>query len=305
MLPTGKQLLLFIRLSRPHFLVGGFLLYGLGAAIASYLGRPVSVGLYVLGQGLVTCIQLMTQYFNEYFDAATDQENPHRTLFSGGSGALGPDGLPRQVALYAGMVSLALAATLASAALANGILPSLAWVILLLGFAGGYTYSAPPLRLVATGYGEFAAALVVAGLLPSFGYAVQTGEFHRLLLMSTPPLIALAFSMLLVFELPDYLTDMRHLKRTFMVRLGWQASMRAHDLAVVFAILSLAIGYLNGLPVRVALGALIGAPLGLAQIWQLRRIREGFPPRWATLTLSAVALFALTAYLELVGYLLS
>jgi 1,4-dihydroxy-2-naphthoate octaprenyltransferase len=304
-MPTGRQILLFLRLSRPHFLAGGFLLYGLGAAIASYLGRPVDLGLYALGQALVSSIQLMTHYLNEYFDATADAANPNRTLVSGGSGALGPEGLPRKVALYSGILSLALAATIASAALVGGALPTLAWTILALIFLGAYFYSAPPVRLVASGYGEIAAAGVVAGLLPSFGYAVQTGELHRLLLMSTTPLIALCFAMLLVFQLPDYATDMKHAKRTLMVRLGWQAAMRAHDLAIAFALLSLMVAYLNGLPARVALGALIAAPLGLAQIWQMHRIRLGFAPRWTTLTVSALALFALAAYLELAGYLLS
>jgi 1,4-dihydroxy-2-naphthoate octaprenyltransferase len=304
-MPTGRQILLFLKLSRPHFLVGGFLLYGLGASIASYLGRPIDLGLYALGQALVTAIQLMTHYLNEYFDSPADRDNPKRTPLSGGSGALGPDGLPRKVALYAGILSLALAATIVSAALVSGAMSVLAWMLLILIFLGAYFYSAPPLRLISSGYGEIAASVVVAGLLPSFSYAVQTGEIHRLLLMSTTPLMALSFAMLLVFELPDYATDLKHAKRTFMVRLGWEAAMRAHDLAVVFALLSLAVGYLNGLPPRVALGALIATPLGLAQVWQMRRIRMGFPPRWTTLTASALALFALTAYLELAGYLLS
>ena len=304
-MPTSRQSLLFLKLSRPHFLLGGFLLYGLGASIASYLGRPIDLGLYALGQALVTAVQLMTHYLNEYFDSPADRDNSNRTPLSGGSGALEPDGLPRKVALYAGILSLALAATIGSAALVSGAMPALAWIILILIFLGAYFYSAPPLRLVSSGYGEIAASVIVAGLLPSFGYAVQTGETHRLLLMSTTPLMALCFAMLLVFELPDYATDVKHAKRTFMVRLGWQAAMRAHDLAVVFALLSLAVAYLNGLPPRVALGALIATPLGLAQVWQMRRIRLGFPPRWTTLTASALALFALTAYLELAGYLLS
>jgi len=304
-MPTGRQILLFLKLSRPHFLMGGFLLYGLGASIASYLGRPIDPGLYALGQALVTAIQLMTHYLNEYFDSPADRENSNRTPLSGGSGALGPDGLPRKVALYAGILSLALAATIGSAALVSGAMPALAWIILILIFLGAYFYSAPPVRLVSSGYGEIAASVLVAGLLPSFGYAVQTGEIHRLLLMSTTPLMALGFAMLLVFDLPDYATDVKYAKRNFTVRLGWQAAMRAHDLAVVFALLSLAVAYLNGLPPRVALGALIATPLGVAQVWQMRRIRMGFPPRWTTLTLSALALFALAAYLELAGYLLS
>ncbi len=300
-----REVFLFVRLSRPHFLLGGLLLYGLGASIAGYFGRSIDVGSYMIGQALVTSIQLMTHYLNEYYDAELDRNNETRTLFSGGSGALGPEGLPRKVAIYSAFICLALAATTASAALVTGALPVIAWPILLLSFLGAFSYSSPPLRLINTGYGEIIAAVVAAGLTPTLGYVVQTGEIHRLLLMSTTPLMALCFAMIIAFELPDYAADAKSGKRTFMVRMGWSSAMKAHDLAILFAILSLAIAFLFGLPPRVALGALITVPLGLAQIWQMRRIRLGFPPRWSSLTLAALALFALTAYFELVGYILS
>ena len=300
-----RQLRLFIQLSRPIFLLGGVLLYALGAAIAAYLGRSIDATLYLIGQILVTLLQLMTHYLNEYFDSDGDQENSSRTWLSGGSGAIGPEGLPRKVALYAAAITLALAATVATAALVTGAFPTLAWPILLLSFAGAFFYSAPPLRLASSGYGELTAALVTAGLTPAFAYVLQTGDLHRLILMSTAPLIALCFAMIVVFELPDYATDLKHNKRTLMVRLGWSAGMRAHDIAIVFALVSYAAAYSLGLPSRVGLGALFVMPLALAQIWQLNRIRQGYPPKWNILTLSAMALFAIAAYLELVGYLLT
>jgi 1,4-dihydroxy-2-naphthoate octaprenyltransferase len=302
---SWKNLRLFIRLSRPLFLGGGILLFGLGASIAGYLGRPIDLGRYLVGQLMVSLIQMMSQYLNEYFDSPADERNLSRTFLTGGSGAIGSEGLPRNVALYAAVISLALATTVATAALITGTLPVAAWPILLLAFLGGFFYSAPPLRLVGSGYGELVAALVVGGLTPTFGFVVQTGEFHRLLLMSTTPLIALGFAMLLAFELPDYGTDVKHEKRNLMVRIGWSTAMRVHDLAVLFALASFAVAFLFGLPRRVSLGTLIIVPLAVAQIWQMRRIRQGFPPRWNSLTLSAMALFAITAYIELAGYLLS
>jgi 1,4-dihydroxy-2-naphthoate octaprenyltransferase len=157
---------------------------------------------------------------------------------------------------------------------------------------------------MSTGYGELAAALVIAGLTPTFAYVLQTGELHRLLLMSTVPLIALCFAMIIVFELPDYATDVKYGKRNLMVRLGWSAAMRAHDVAIAFALISFAIAFSFGLPSRVSLGALIVVPLAGAQMWQLSRIRQGYPPKWTALTFSALALFAIAAYLELAGYLL-
>lgn len=299
------HLRLFIRLSRPFFLLGGVLLYALGAAIAAYLGRPIDAALYLVGQTLVTLLQLMTHYLNEYFDSEMDQDNSSQTWLSGGSGAIGPEGLPKKVALYAAVITLALAATISTAALVTGAFPVLAWPVLLLGFAGAFFYSAPPLRLATTGYGELIAALVVAGLTPTFAYVIQTGELHRLLLMSTTPLIALAFAMIVVFELPDYSTDLKHGKRTLMVRVGWSTGMRAHDVAIAFALITFAVAFSLGLPPRVGYGALIVVPLALAQIWQLNRIRQAYPPRWNSLTIGAMALFAIAAYLELIGYLLT
>lgn len=300
-----RDLRLFVRLSRPLFLGGGFLLYGLGAAIASYLDFAVDAGTYLVGQALVTLVQMMTQYLNEYFDAPADLNNSSRTPLTGGSGAIGPDRLPRNVALYAAIFSLGLAAVVATGSLVTGTLPAAAWPVLVLGFLGGFFYSAPPLRLVDSGYGELVASIVVAALTPTFGFIVHTGELHRLLLMSTTPLVALSFAMLIVFELPDYASDAKHGKRNLMVRLGWSAAMRAHDLAIVFALTSLAIAYYFGLPERVTLGALIVVPLAIAQIWQISRLRRGFRARWASLTLSALALFVIAVYLELAGYLLS
>src|SRR3989304_8769493 len=139
---------LFLRLSRPHFLLGGFLLYGLGGAVAHYLGLSVDLGLYANGRALVTTMQWMTPFLNEYYDAPVDQSNPNRSLLTGGSGALGPTGLPRTTALFAAIGCLTLAASLASLLLVQGRGSLLAWILLLLGFLGALSYNAPPLSLI-------------------------------------------------------------------------------------------------------------------------------------------------------------
>jgi len=299
------QIRLFIRLSRPFFLLGGLMLYALGAAISDYLGRQIDVGLLVIGAAIILLLQLMTHYLNEYYDTAVDRDNPNRTLLTGGSGALGPGGLPRRVALYAGIVCLGLAATLTSGLITQTHLPLAAWLVLLLIFLGSFFYSVPPISLASSGYGELTTAVLVAGLVPTFSFLLQMRDMHRLVVMSTFPLIALLFAMLLAFELPDYGVDQAHDRRNLMVRLGWSTAMRLHDVAIVLGFASLAAAIAEGLPRRVGLGALIALPLAAAQIWQMRRIRNGLPPRWQTLTIGALGLFALTAYLELAGYLLS
>jgi 1,4-dihydroxy-2-naphthoate octaprenyltransferase len=302
--PKRHPLLLFLRLSRPFFLLGGFLLYGLGAAIASYLGRPIDGAIYAIGQALVTSLQLMTHYLNEYFDVGVDRVNPERTFFTGGSGILGEHGLPPRVALYAAAGCLLIAAGLASFLISSGRGAAVALLVLIVSALTAFFYSSPPLRLVSTGFGELTTSILVAGLVPTFAFALQTGEMHRLLFMSTVPLASLHFAMLLVFELPDWPVDRRSGKRTLVVRLGWASAMRLHDGALLLAYAGLGLAFLSGMPARVALGALLPLPLALIQVWQLRRIRSGAAARWPIMELSALALFALTAYLELIGFLI-
>jgi 1,4-dihydroxy-2-naphthoate octaprenyltransferase len=300
-----RSLRLFLRLSHPLPLLGGALLFGLGSAIASFLGRNLDLGLYVLGQGLVTILQLAAHFSFEYHEPQVESEDIRPNPYLGISRALGPGGLSRQTALNATVVCLAIAAILVSILLVGGQIPLLAWLILLLFFLGYFFYSTPPVRLLASGYGELVLSLVIAGLIPTFSFALQTGELHRLILMSTTPLIALHFAMMISFELPEYARNIKLDRRTLMVRLGWATAMRVHDLAIVFAIANFLVAFINGLPRRVAFGALIALPLAAIQVWHMERIRRGFPARLRNLTIVAMGLFGLTIYLELIGYLLS
>ncbi len=300
-----RWLWLFLRLSRPHFLIGGILLFALGASVAHYLRYPISPRLYLLGQALVLLTQLMAQYLNEYYDAADDLANAQRSFLTGGSGALGPEALPRRTALYAAAACLTAAATLASVLLLHERVSLAAWFILLIGVCTAYFYSAPPLRLVTSGYGELTTSLLVGGLVPAFAFTLLTSSLDRLLVLSCAPLVALHFAMLMAFSLNDYAADSRSGKRTLMVRLGWSTGMRLHDVCIALAAAAFVIGGFDALPRRVAIGALIALPLGLAQVWQMARIRAGLKPQWRALTVNAVGLFLLAAYLETVGFLLS
>ncbi|MCJ7568474.1 MAG: prenyltransferase [Anaerolineales bacterium] len=302
---STDYLRLSLHLSRPHFLLGGFLLFGLGAAIATYLGKPVDWSLYILGQLLVTSIQLMAQAMYTFFDNTREQEVTFRSLFGGDRKALEPAHLPYTAALISAIVTLTISATLAAILLVVKNVSFVTWAFVLIGFLTAFFYSTPHVRLKTTGYGEIIAAIVVASFVPIFSFTLQTGELHRLLLMSTIPLAALLFAALIAFEFPDYASDLKRDRQTLMVRIGWESAMKLHDLAILFAIISFITAYVIGLPDRVALGALISFPLAIAQIWQMNRIKAGAAARWRTFTLSALALFALTAYLELMGYIFS
>lgn len=288
---TGwRRLAWLVRGGRPLALIGGALLYGVGVAIARYQGHPPSLRLYLLGQGLVSVLQLMTHFMVEY-----EHVGP----------APDPERLPRRTFLNAAIVALGLAAVLTSLLALERAASISTWVVLPLLFLGGYFYSAAPLRLARSGYGEVALALLGGGLIPAFAESLQAGGVSGLLILSTAPLAALVFAMLMAFEMSSYEADISLGRRTLMVRIGWRTGMRLHDAAIACAVAAMALAAWNGLPPRVAVGALIALPLAAAQIWQVYRLRAGYRPQWRSLVIGAATLFALTAYLELAGFVLA
>lgn len=295
-------LVLFIRLSRPLFLLGAVLLYALGVGIARYLGTEINWSVYLLGQLWVTLLQLSTHYLNEYFDAPLDAENPNRTPFSGGSGAIGDGKLSRNVPLFAAITCLAILASITVVLIRSGSLTPGALLVMVLGFLGAFFYSVPPVRLASTGYGELTTSIIVANLVPGFAFLLQMGEFHRLLAMTTFPLTTLHLAMMLVFELPDYAVDLKYEKQTLMVRMGWRMGMNLHNVLILSTYLLLGVAMIFGMPSAIALPAFMTLPFGLLQIWQMRRITDGYRPNWRTLTLTALLLFGVTAYLLAFGY---
>jgi 1,4-dihydroxy-2-naphthoate octaprenyltransferase len=293
----SRAIRLFIKLSRPFFLLGAALVYALGVGIARYLGVTIDWGLYFLGQAWVTTLQLATHYFNEYFDSPADTANANRTLFSGGSGALGEDGLPREVALWAGIASLTGVTSFTVMLIRVNGFNSALLLIMALIFLGAFFYSIPPVRLVESGYGELTTSIIVASLVPAFAFILQSGEIHRLVTMSTFPLIALHLAMMLAFELPDYANDLKFEKLTLMVRVGWERGVAFHNILVLVAYLLIGLAMLFGFPLSVALPALLSLPMGLFQIWYINRIAVGAKPNWNLLGMLAVLVFGVTTYL--------
>ena len=292
-----RQIRLIILLSRPVFLLGGALFYALGAGIARYLGTPIDWGLYFLGQAYVTTMQLSAQYLNEYFDAPADQENPNRTPFSGGSGAVGEGKLSQETVMWAALTTLTILASLTVVMLNVTSLSPLLVTIVGLAFLGSFFYSAPPVKLANSGYGELTTSVLVANLVPVFAFVLQYGELHRLLVMSTFPLTALHLAMMIVFEFPDYLNDIKFEKYTLLVRVGWERGMVLHNILILTAFLLLGLAATFGLPLAIVLPALLPLPLGLLQIWQMRRIAGGGKPNWTTMGFTAAVLLGSVAYL--------
>jgi 1,4-dihydroxy-2-naphthoate octaprenyltransferase len=292
----------FVELTRPLFLFGGVLLYGLGAVIARSAGMPLDGGRYALGQVIVTSIQMMTQYANEYFDLPSDRlVGASRTWFSGGSGVLPAGRLRPRVALNAARVMALFAVTAIAIAIIVEPVMSAIGVIALLG---GWFYSAPPLRLVASGLGELTTALLVGFLAPLGGAVMQRGSIDMRLLAVSLPMVMLIVAMLIVFEFSDYETDRQAGKRNLVVRIGRRRAARLHGglmvAALVWMWVASRIGWIDP---RVADWTWVALPLAVWQFVRVLRWADRDGRGYGLLTAGGLGLFALTATLFLAGFL--
>jgi 1,4-dihydroxy-2-naphthoate octaprenyltransferase len=286
-------------LARPGHLLAGFLLYSLGTAIARFQGYPIDPRVHAFGALLQLVLQLGIYALQAYYEGVAAPGRPRNQAQPEWIQGLGR--LPFLMAV----ASLMILVTLLSVGLSQESLPPLA-SLFLASFAGvGLGQFLAPLRLSDSGYGEILQAMAFAGLVPALGYCMQTGEVDRLVFLSSIPLSSLLFATTIALQLPAYAQDQRLGRGSLLMRLGWPGAMRVHDAAIAFAILLSVYGVWQGYPPRVSLGLLIVLPLAAAELWQMERIRRGYPVRWRTLQVLAVSLFGVALYLHLAGYLLS
>jgi 1,4-dihydroxy-2-naphthoate octaprenyltransferase len=293
---------LFIKLSRPLPILGVCLTFALGTGIARYLGASIDWGVYLLSQAWVTLLQLSMHYLGDFFAHPADTANTRRTPFSERSDALGPGKLPRNLALWAGISCLSVAASLTVLLLRAISAPPAVYLIMFLIFLSILSYSVPPLRLASSGYGELLMSILVANLVPALAYMLQADEWSRLLPMTTFPLLLLHLAMMVAFEFPDYAADIRYEKHTLLVRIGWERGMQLHNLLLLGGFGLLGVAWALGLPTQIVLPVLILLPVGAFQIWLMNRIEAGATPNWLLLTTAAAAIFGLAGYLLAYGF---
>jgi 1,4-dihydroxy-2-naphthoate octaprenyltransferase len=285
----------FLRLSRPKFLVGGFAAFALGAAVAAYEGTPISPALYAAGQTMVTAFHLMTHYANDYFDRSSDRHG-RSTAFSGGSGVLVSGALAPGMALAAALACAGIGA-LAAAGFACAGQPVVAGIGVAIGVLA-WSYSAPPLRLAARGWGEVDTALVVAILVPLAGYSVCTNAVDGLAIAATlAPALAM-FAMMIAVEWPDQAADAAGGKRNLVVRFGSAAAARLAAGGALLILPALAAPIGRGAPWCSAAFAVLLLPpiVGFA-----RRLGAPQTPA-AELAARGVTVFLLTVLFDFFGY---
>lgn len=288
-------LVAIVRLSRPKFLVGGFLGAGLGTLIARYEHHPFSSTAFVLSLCTIAAFQLMTHYSNDFFDQECD-ERSERTAFSGGSGVLQRKELAPAFAarLALAMASVGLLATILVAIRFSAVAAALALLIGILS----WSYSAPPPRLLARGLGELTTALVVAILVPLFAYAMQAQTVDGRAIVSTLPAACAMFAMMLCVEIPDRVADGASGKENLLVRYGLRRTRRMIEFSLLGIFAAAGCATLFGAPRTFGFFALGVIPLAVS-LWRALGKAGGVD---AAIAAYGVFVFAATVGVGVLGY---
>ncbi len=297
-----RQIVAFIRLGRFIFLSGGFILYGLGGAIAYSAGTSINWRIYIWGQIIVTLTQLMTHYSNDYFDFEADKSNLTPTRWSGGSRVLPSGGLKPAVSLYAALVLLT-SGLLFSVMLVLTEKPGPFTLPILLAAIGlSWVYSSPPFRLHSHGLGEIAAVIILAFLAPLLDFYLQVGEIQKIAVVPLPTLAFLQFNMLLSVHLPDAEGDILVRKRTLIVLLGRRAARVLYSTSLVMAYSWLLLAGIAGLPLEVQIAGFVPLPVALWQAWRIWHGAWFEQKHWESIAFISIGLLMSTALLQLLVF---
>jgi 1,4-dihydroxy-2-naphthoate octaprenyltransferase len=256
--PRLSPFWLALRTTRLPFLSATAVPVLLGIAVAA------SHGAFTWWTALLTIIggsfaHLAINVSNDVFDtlSGADDANTTPTQFSGGS----------RVAVYdlvtiRGLARLTVALFGAAAAIGLLLVAVTGSMLLLwIGIAGiliGVAYTAPPLKLVYRGLGEFAVAIGFGPVMMLGAYVVQTGRITlEPLLLSFVPGILIAL-ILFVNEIPDRRSDAEAGKRTLPTRFSPETIRTAYLAAAIAAFAVIVAGVICGVlpwPTLIALAA--------------------------------------------------
>jgi 1,4-dihydroxy-2-naphthoate octaprenyltransferase len=148
--------------------------------------------------------------------------------------------------------------------------------------------------MVDRGFGELILSVQLAYVIPSIGFLLQAGEYHRLLVITVIPLTALALAYFLIANFSSFPADQKYQRATLLRLLTWERAVPLHHtlLLIAYTIFAAApfIGFTFLWP------AFLTLPFAVLEMLLLRNISMGGKPNWPLLTSTALAVFGLTTY---------
>lgn len=296
---------------RPFHLLTSVFLFTLGAGIADYLGWEISPGVYLLGQLWLVSLQLGFFLFGDYMqiplisslfehlkalrEVSTEVEDEEEKEEENESCREESDS---QIQLWLAVLFLLLVAGLTTLMGYQQMLSPISITIMSMLFVGYAIYVIPDLVRRFWMFREAAFSLLLVVLPVGLGYTLQTGDYHRLLSLSTFPLYPLHLAFLLILQLISYRDDLASKRKTLFTAVGWVRGVALHNYLIITGFLILGVSLFFDFPLAFVLPSLTALFPGSYLVWYLNRLAKGAPERRALmLTLSLITFFVPVYYL--------
>lgn len=222
------KLALWIKETRPQFLILSVVLTFLGTAIAWYYGSFNIWYALLAGLGL-TLTHGSVNAINDYFDYKSGIDlNVKRTPFSGGSGLVPEGKLALKQALGVGVVT-----SLIALGIAIFFFIVSGWQLIPLVVVAGLILVLYTPVILKTTWPEWSPGIGL-GLMPILGlYFVQTGEYSWVVLLAAVPSGIMVHNLLLINEFPDVEADRIGGRRTTPVVFGLEKASKFYVAATI------------------------------------------------------------------------
>jgi 1,4-dihydroxy-2-naphthoate octaprenyltransferase len=248
------------------------IVYVLGVLFAVAVGASFDLYRFVLGYLIVFTSVLATGYTNNYFDASLDK-NAIQTAFSGGSDILSkhPELRPtiRRIIIFLYSISIVLGLVFTVVF----SFPVSFFAFVLVSNFIGWSYTAPPLRLVYRGLGEIMTMIGASFIIVGAGYFVMKGTIDLTFVFFSLPLLLLGLAVSFYLEIPDKYADTVGHKTTMVVlkgeRFGFFVGVASLGLATLCYILFSVFHVISDAVSFVPIAVLSLLPL-IIGVWALR-----------------------------------
>lgn len=212
----------YLRMIRPHIVLGGLLAFTVGALLGIANGGSFNPSVFAVCYATIFFGDLSTHFSNDYFDVKQDRLRQKKALFSQRKVLIDNPEMQSSAKKVA-VVLLAISLLISALTVAFQIAPLMLLLIMIGANFLGWFYSAPPLRLVSKGLGELTIALAVGFAIPTVGYLSSKSVIDSWYGIFAVPFILYAFMLALSLEAPDTESDRLGGKKTLGATIGVRA----------------------------------------------------------------------------------
>lgn len=225
-----------VKLGRPQYLAGNFLVFTMGALLAVILGSEFASSKFILGYAILFTAHLSVHYSNDYFDFEVDHLTTPNAI-SGGSGVLVKNPELKEFSKWFALTIMGISILLAMIFTIIFNYPITFFLFLVFGNLLAWFYTAPPIKLVYRRLGEVANIVAVAIFLGA-GYFALKGTLDLPFLIFLLPVVFLQIIFINCFEIPSMEGDKLGNKITWIVLKGREFGYRLNVICAFLATVS-------------------------------------------------------------------